>query len=538
MISKFSYPLSTDQFAKIRMRNQVYVDKTGLMYNLVQQYDYVLLSRPRRFGKSLLCNTLHAYFEGRRELFEGLQVAGMETEWTQYPVLHFIMSGLKDLPMEKAQGTLEGFLRHYEKIYGRDDDDVTPGNRFRGLIRHAYQKTGRQVVVIMDEYDAPVVSLLYEKEKLAQMRQMMREFYQVLKDEGQYLRFVFLTGVTKFSAISIFSALNNLKDISMLDEYSGLCGITQTELDTVLRPHVEEFAERMGKTTDEAYRALKRRYDGYHFSKHSEDVYAPFSLLNCLSDGELNDYWFGTSTSSALLEHLQHFPVKDIIGLDGIQLHGKQFNIPYEDATSPVPMLYQSGYLSIKSYDPRKNHYTLHFPNTEVRSSMLECLMPVILHRTPTDSDSLIGSLIDAVIDGNLGQGIAALRSYIAGIPYDVITKEEWDEQAGRERFYQMLFYIVFSILNARVDAEVKSILGRADVVVQTDTDVFVIEFKVDRPVEDALAQIEAKDYAVAWQADGRRVTKCGVTVTSAKRNITHWRITDADGNVLEDTAF
>lgn len=538
MQNRFLYPVDIDQFEKIRQQGKVYVDKTGLMYDLVNRYTYVFLARPRRFGKSLFCNTLHAYFEGKKELFEGLKVAELEKHWDKYPVLHFILSGLKNCTIAEAKSKLENFIHSYEQQYGRDEVEQTPGARFRGLIHRAYQQTGKPVVIILDEYDSPITRLLQERKELDEMRKLLREFYQVLKDEGSFIRFVFITGITKFSQLSIFSELNNLQNISMDDQYSGLCGITQQELDTVLRPCVEDFAQQIGESTETAYRLLKKQYDGYHFSKNSQDVYAPFSLLRCLDSGELRDSWFEAGTSTSLLKYLEGFPIKDIAEYDGIKLSSNQFDIPCEDAATPIPLLYQSGYLSISSFNKRADRYTLRFPNKEVRSGMINCIMPIILKRTSLDNDSLIGDMAEALYEGDLSQALLYLRAYIAGIPYDIITREEWNDKAKHEAFYKLLFYLIFSLLNTKVDTEVKSVLGRADVVIQTETDVFVLELKVDGSVEEALSQIDAQDYAVQWSADGRKVTKCGINITSDKRNITHWRSLDDDGNVIDDRVF
>ncbi len=540
MQGRFLYPVDTDQFEQIRQTGKVYVDKTDMMYDLVSRYTYVFLARPRRFGKSLFCNTLHAYFEGKKELFEGLKIAELEKQWDKYPVLHFIMSGLKNCTIAEAKGKLENFIHTYEMQYGRDELEKTPGARFRGLIHRAYEKTGKQVVIILDEYDSPITRLLQEHRNLEEMRNLLREFYQVLKDEGAYIRFVFITGITKFSQLSIFSELNNLNNISMDDEFSGLCGITQAELDTVLRPCVEDFAEKNGVSTQQAYALLKKQYDGYHFSKNSADVYAPFSLLKALNDGELRDYWFEAGTSMSLLKYLEGFSIGDVVKCDGIKLSSNQFNIPCEGAVTPIPLLYQSGYLSIASYNKRADRYILHFPNKEVRGGMIDCMMPFLLHRTSFENDSLVGDMAEAIYDGNLSQALLYLRSYIAKIPYDIITKEEWDSKEGRESFYKLLFYLVFSLLNTKVDVEVKSILGRADVVIQTEDNIFVLELKVDDTVEHALQQIDDKGYTIPYEAElsGRTLVKCGISISSDKRNIIHWRITDADGKVLEDRLF
>lgn len=535
---KFLYPVDTDQFEDIRERGLVYVDKTDLLYDIVKKFRYVFLSRPRRFGKSMLCNTLDAYFCGRRELFEGLKIMELEKEWRTYPVFHFIMSGLKNLTVPEAKRKLEVFIGDYERIYGRDTAEDTPGTRFRGLIRRAHEQTGQKVVIIFDEYDAPIMRLLGDPEQRDAMRRMLREFYQVLKDEGQHLRFTFLTGVTKFSQLSIFSELNNLFNISMVPEYSGICGITEEELTGYLRPCVEDFAQKNGCTTEEAYRRLKKHYDGYHFCKDGKDVFAPLSLMRALNNRDIENYWFETGTSTALIEQLSRYPGFNALECDGIEVNISQFNIPIEDADTPIPLLYQSGYLSIDRYDSELGNYILHFPNQEVRSGMLDALAKTVVRSKEMCHDSLTISLARAFRDGNLPAALTSLRAYIGGIPYDIISKEEWDERKKRESFYKMLFYIVFSMLNSKVTCEHKCILGRADVVVSTANDVFVLELKSDGTADEALAQIEDKGYAVQWSASGRRVLKCGVEISSEKRNIVHWKITGADGALLDEQRF
>ncbi len=535
---KFKYPVDTDQFQIIREEGMLYVDKTDMMYDLVSNFRYVFLARPRRFGKSLLCNTFKAYFKGQKELFEGLKVMELEKEWKSFPIFHFILSGLKDCSIEDAKSKLEGFIRDYEKIYGRDETDKSPGARFRGLIHRAYEQTGEKVVIILDEYDSPIMRLLGKTEQLDAMRSLLREFYQVLKDEGEYLRFVFITGVTKFSQLSIFSELNNLNQISFDDEYSGICGITQEELDTTLRPCIEEYADALNVSVDEAYAILKKNYDGYHFSPRSKDVYAPFSLLKALDKKNTNSYWFDSATSSSLLEFLSRFPITTALNYDGIEVDINDFSIPCENADTPMPLLYQSGYLTIASYDAMLQEYTLKIPNNEVRKGLINCLMPIILKRTAYDNNSVVRAMAKAIFKSNLSDALTALRSYIAKIPYDVITKEQWEDKESREAFYQLLLYMAFSMLNAVVDTEVKSILGRADVVIKTKTDIFVLELKVDDTVDNALAQIDDKGYAIPYEADGRKVTKCGVRISSDQRNITQWRITDIKGDVVEDKDF
>lgn len=537
-MSKFKYPVDTDQFQIIREQGLLYVDKTDLMFDLANRYRYVFLARPRRFGKSLLCNTFKAYFQGQKELFEGLKVMEMEKEWKKHPVLHFTLSGLKNVTVPLAQSKLENLISDYEKIYGRDPEQKTPGARFRGLIHRAKEQTGENVVVILDEYDAAIMRLMYEPERLADMRSMLREFYQVLKDEGAYLRFVFITGVTKFSQLSIFSELNNLNQISLDNRYSGICGITQEELDTVLRPCIEDYAQNLHISVDDAYALLKKNYDGYHFSPKGQDVYAPFSLLRALDKNDTNHYWFESGTSTALLEHLKRYPITRALDYDGVEVCENEFSIPCESADTPMPLLYQSGYLTIASYDPLLKLYVLKIPNNEVRKGLIDCLMPIILKRTVADNNGLVTAMAKAIFSRDLGKALTALRSYIAKIPYDIITKEEWECNESREAFYKLLIYMAFSMLNSIVDTEVKSVLGRADVVIQTNADIFVLELKVDDTVENALQQINSKGYTIPYEADGRKLTKCGICISSSARNITHWRATDADGNVVDEQKF
>lgn len=537
-MSKFKYPVDTDQFQIIREQGLLYVDKTDLMFDLANRYRYVFLARPRRFGKSLLCNTFKAYFQGQKELFEGLKVMEMEKEWKKHPVLHFTLSGLKNVTVPLAQSKLENLISDYEKIYGRDPELKTPGARFRGLIHRAKEQTGENVVVILDEYDAAIMRLMYEPERLADMRSMLREFYQVLKDEGAYLRFVFITGVTKFSQLSIFSELNNLNQISLDNRYSGICGITQEELDTVLRPCIEDYAQNLHISVDDAYALLKKNYDGYHFSPKGQDVYAPFSLLRALDKNDTNHYWFESGTSTALLEHLKRYPITRALDYDGVEVCENEFSIPCESADTPMPLLYQSGYLTIASYDPLLKLYVLKIPNNEVRKGLIDCLMPIILKRTVADNNGLATAMAKAIFSRDLGKALTALRSYIAKIPYDIITKEEWECNESREAFYKLLIYMAFSMLNSIVDTEVKSVLGRADVVIQTNADIFVLELKVDDTAENALQQIDSKGYTIPYEADGRKLTKCGICISSSARNITHWRTTDADGNVVDEQKF
>lgn len=538
-MSKFRYPIDTDQFQTIREEGLLYVDKTDLMYDLANKYRYVFLARPRRFGKSLLCNTFKAYFQAQKELFKGLKVMEQEKEWKTYPVLHFDMSEMRNCTtLNGMREVLSAMLEKYETLYDTTKRINEIGSRFDQLIRHIHDSLEKKVVVIIDEYDTPMMRNLYNESILDDIRTMLRSFYQTVKLDGAYLRFVFITGVTKFSQLSIFSELNNLNQISMDNEYSGICGITQEELNTVLRPCVEEYAESQGISVNEAYISLKKNYDGYHFSKNSQDVYAPFSLLKALNKGTADHFWFESATMTGLIEHLKHHPEFNPLDFDGAELSLMDFNTPCENAKTPIPLLYQSGYLTIKKYDKEDDVYVLGFPNYEVRQGMVSGLANYLMDTDDLEQNATILAMARALKCGELSESLTLLRSYIAGLPYDIITKKEWMAKKNRESFYKLLLYIIFSLLNSKVDTEVKSILGRADVVIKTKTDIFVLELKVDDTVDNALAQIDTKGYAIPYEAEGRKVTKCGVSITSEQRNITHWRITDAEGNVIEDKDF
>ncbi|MCD8207574.1 MAG: AAA family ATPase, partial [Bacteroidales bacterium] len=369
------YPISSQAFPDIRERGLTYIDKTDMIYEMTHSTtDYVFLSRPRRFGKTLLVTTLKAYFEGRKELFEGLAIGKLETEWTKYPVLHFDMSMATYKKVSELESELNKKLCGYERIYGKRTEDVMPNQRLQGLIQSAHEQTGQKVVVLIDEYDSPLLDVMHDDEALPELRNVMRNFYSPLKGMASYLRFVFLTGITKFSQLSIFSELNNIVNISMNPKYATICGITEEEMLTQLRPGIELLAEKLGLTYDGAAERLKQTYDGYHFCWSSPDIYNPYSLLNALSDSEIKNYWFGTGTPNYLIEMLRKYGVKpEKIG--GIHAYEDSFDTPTEMLTDTIPLLYQSGYLTINGYD-EVDGYLLEIPNNEVRGGLMRSLLP------------------------------------------------------------------------------------------------------------------------------------------------------------------
>ena len=510
------YPIGIQNFEQLRNRNCVYVDKTALVYKLANTDSVYFLSRPRRFGKSLLVSTLEAYFQGKKELFKGLAMESLEKDWTVYPVLHIDFSMTKYTELADLTGQLRINLIRWEEIYGKGEGEIAPAERLNGIIRRAYELTGKPVVVLVDEYDAPLLDSNSNLSLQRELRDEMRKFFSPLKGLGQYLRFLFLTGISKFSQLSIFSELNNLQNISMRDDFSTLCGITEQELLTELKPDIERMAEANKETYEEACVHLKQQYDGYHFSKHCEDIYNPFSLFNAFNAKEYKNFWFSTGTPTFLIELLQRADF-DVRSLEGIEATDEQFDAPTEQITNPIPVLYQSGYLTIKGYDPDFQTYRLAYPNKEVRKGFIESLLPAYVHLPGPNNTFYIVSFIRDLRKGDIESCLERTRSFFASIPNDLDNKTE--------KHYQTIFYLLFRLMGQYVDAEVKSAIGRADVVVRMTDTVYIFEFKYDGTPEEALAQIDSKQYAVSYQADGRAIVKIGVNFDSATRTIGGWKV-------------
>lgn len=379
------YPIGIQNFEDLRNNDCVYVDKTELIYRLTHTNKVYFLSRPRRFGKSLLLTTLEAYFLGKKDLFKGLAMESLEKEWAIYPVLHVDFSMTKYTTLFDLQEQLNLNLLDWEKLYGKENAEDTPAARFRGIIRRAYEKTGKQVVVLIDEYDAPLLDTHQQSELQMELRNELRKFLSPLKAQGQYIRFLLLTGISKFSQMSIFSELNNLQNISMWDDYSAICGVTEKELLTEMKVDIEAMAQANNETYEEACMHLKQQYDGYHFSENSEDIYNPFSLMNAFAQKKYANFWFSTGTPTFLIDLLQECDF-DIQELDNITATAEQFDTPTNKITDPIPVLYQSGYLTIKGYDPEFQVYTLAYPNKEVRKGFIESLMPAYVHLPARES--------------------------------------------------------------------------------------------------------------------------------------------------------
>ena len=511
------YPVGIQTFSKIRENGYLYIDKTQYIVDFKEkQMSYVFLSRPRRFGKSLFASTLQAYFEGRKELFEGLAIASYEKEWVKHPVLHFDLSGAKHFDADALNNYLNLQLLPYEKLYGKGEDELRPNERLDGIVKRACEQTGKKVVVIIDEYDAPLLDVVHEKDNLKQLRLIMQNFYSPLKKLDPYLEFTFITGITKFSQLSIFSELNNLDNISMFDQYSAICGISKTELTTQMKPDVEALGEALGMTYEECLAELTRFYDGYHFSEKSEDVFNPFSLVKALNARKIAPYWFGSGTPSYLIKALQKYHV-NVMDIEKKSCDVDDFDVSPEMMTSALPLLYQSGYLTIKKYNPILHRYTLEYPNREVKIGMLKSLAPNYLSPITLDNNSLVGDFLEKLYEADVEGAMVRLKAYLASISNRLSNKSERD--------FQTVFYLIFNLMGAHMRVEEDSAIGRADAVVYMPDAVFVFELKYDGSAEEAIRQIDEKGYLIPYSADGKRLFKIGVNYDSNQRTIADWII-------------
>ena len=514
------YPIGIQTFSKIREGNYLYIDKTAYVYRMTHSASsYMFLSRPRRFGKSLLTSTLHSYFSGRKDLFHGLAMEKLEKEWTEYPVLHFDMSTAKHADSEQLLQELNLKLYGYEQIYGRLEEEVNPNQRLMGLIKRAYEQTGKKVVVLIDEYDAPLLDVVHERENLDVLRNIMRNFYSPLKACDPYLRYVFLTGITKFSQLSIFSELNNIENISMDEPYAAICGISEDEIRSQMEEDVDRLAKNLEVTLEEALMKLKENYDGYHFTYPSPDIYNPFSLLTAMEKGKIGSYWFGSGTPTYLIKMLDKFGVKPSeIGRK--QLKSSAFDAPTETMTDAVPLLYQSGYITIKDYNKMLDLYTLDIPNKEVRLGLMESLLPHYVDNKTPEATTMVAYLFYDIQNGDMDAALHRLQEFLSTIPYCDNTKFEGH--------YQQVFYIIFSLLGYYVDVEVRTPRGRVDIVLRTKTTLYLMELKLDKSAGEAMEQIDLKNYPERFALCGLPVVKVAVSFDSERCTIGDWKIINA----------
>ncbi len=511
------YPVGIQTFAKLREGNYLYIDKTEYVYRIAHNAsNYVFLSRPRRFGKSLLTSTLHCYFEGRKEFFAGLAIEALETEWISYPVLHFDMSLAKHTSKEHLEQMLDLQLCGYEKIYGCAGRTETLNGRLWELIRCAYEQTGRQVVVLIDEYDAPLLDVVHEDKNLPVLRNVMRNFYSPLKACDPFLRFVFLTGITKFSQLSIFSELNNITNISMDEKYAAICGISDEEIRTQMSTDLDRLAERMKLSRENVLDELKANYDGYHFTWPSPDLYNPYSLFNAFNDAKMNAYWFGSGTPTYLIEMLGKFHVlPQQIG--GRKLPAEAFDAPTERLVDIAPLLYQSGYITIKGYSPLTRLYTLDIPNNEVRMGLMRSLLPSYLNRRTADGLTTVALLFEALYEERVDDAFRLLQEFLSTVPYA--------EHTDYEGHYQQMLYVIFSLLGIYVDVEVRTPRGRVDMVLRSPTTLYVVELKLNQSAEAAMSQINLKNYPERFALCGLPIVKVGINFDAERRTLADWVI-------------
>ena len=516
-----NYPIGIQTFDKIRQDGYLYIDKTKYIYEITHPGQYVFLSRPRRFGKSLLTSTFDAYFSGRKELFKGLVIEKLEKDWKVYPVLHFSLASAKMGTVEDLHVQLRIQLERNEKRHGIRTDITNISERFQNLVTSLYEKTGTQVVVLIDEYDAPMLTVLHNSERLEQMRTELQAFYSPLKDLDPYLRFVFITGITKFSQLSIFSQLNNLNNISMLPQYATICGITREELVDNFQEGIEALGEENDMTSEQVLAQLERTYDGYHFARKGPGVYNPFSLLSSMTNKDFNNYWFSTGTPTFLVNMLRHFHT-DITKIDGSEAWAADFDAPTENMQSVLPLFYQSGYLTIKGYDPIIKRYTLGYPNEEVKVGLMRILIPYYVHTNTVKAGNAVAQMYLALRKDDMDGCLKAMQEFFTTIPYQENTLKDAPTTEGH---FTAMLYVMFSLLNVYVFSQVRNAKGRLDILIKTDTAIYVMELKLDGDLDKALKQIDEKDYTIPYQSDGRKVVKVAINFSTEERTIKEWRI-------------
>ena len=513
------YPVGIQTFERIRKENKLYIDKTEYIYRMTHSGGcYFFLSRPRRFGKSLLVSTFESYFSGKKELFEGLAIEKLEQEWMEYPVLHFDMSGGKHMEKEQLEDYLSNRLEAEERKWGTTHSKRGVNDRLTELITTAYEISGKQVVVLIDEYDAPMLDVAHERKTLDELRNVMRNFYSPLKMCEPMLRFVFLTGITKFSQVSIFSELNNIKNISLDDEYAGVCGITKEELLTQMSEDIDVLAEALEMTREETIAKLKENYDGYHFSPASPDVFNPYSLLNCFDDKNFGAYWFSSGTPTYLINMLRKFKV--LPAKIGRSLaRSSAFDAPTENLKTITPLLYQSGYITIKGYDKMSQLFTLDLPNKEIKVGLFESLLPYYLEGMyAEEGDVAIAQMSVLIRQGDMDGALRLFQEFLGTVPYCNNT--------NYEGHYQQVLFIIFTLLtHFVVDVEVHTPNGRVDVVMETEDTLYLIELKLNKSAQAAMQQINLKQYDQRFARCGKPIVKVGVNFDAKKGNIEDWII-------------
>ena len=527
------YPIGIQDFEKIINGGFVYVDKTALMYKMVTEGNIYFLSRPRRFGKSLLVSTLEAYFKGKKDLFKGLAIDALEKEWAEYPVFHIDFNGENFAQPNVLEEAIEKFLSDQENIYGKNPNSRSTGDRFKDILKAAHEKTGRRAVVLIDEYDKPLLDVLdtgmtidVEGNRLLQEdhhRNILKGFYSVFKASDADLQFVLLTGVTKFSQVSVFSGFNQPKDISLDGRYEALCGITEEELHRVFADAIATLAVKYKYTIEQMKEKLKKQYDGYHFSDELTDIYNPFSVLNVFDSNRIADYWFSTGTPTYLIRLLNHTQ-ENLNELTGKYYDPSQFIDYKADLEKPLPMIYQSGYLTIKDCDLEMNSYLLDFPNDEVKKGFVTMVANDYL-KPKIASGSWVLEAVQTLRNADLEQFRKLLTSFLADIPYSMRRKETERE---RERYFHYTFYLIMRMVSCyTIYTEKQQSEGRVDCIVETPNYIYIFEFKLDGTADEALQQIEEKGYARPYEADDRKLFKVGTVFSSETGTISDFKVAE-----------
>ena len=508
------YPIGIQNFESLRQDGYLYIDKTALIYKMVKTGRYYFLSRPRRFGKSLLISTLEAYFQGKRELFEGLAMEKLEKDWIKYPILHLDLNTQKYDTPESLEDKLNRTLIEWEKLYGAEPAENSLAMRFEGIIQRACDKAGQRVVILVDEYDKPMLQAIGNEDLQESFRGTLKAFYGALKSKDGCIQIGVLTGVTKFGKVSVFSDLNNLDDISMWNEYIELCGISEREIHENLEAELYEFADARGITYDKLCAELKECYDGYHFTHNSIGMYNPFSLLNAFKRKEFGSYWFETGTPTYLVKLLKkhHYNLERMAHEE---TDAQVLNSIDSESTNPIPVIYQSGYLTIKGYDEEFGIYSLGFPNREVEEGFMKFLLPFYAHVNQVESPFEIQKFVRAVRSGDYDSFFHRLQSFFADTTYELIRDQEVH--------YQNVLFILSKLMGFYVKAEYNTSHGRIDMVLQTNKFIYIMEFKLEGTAEEALKQINEKQYALPFEADGRKIFKIGVNFSAKTRNIEKW---------------
>ena len=513
------YPIGIQNFEKLREGGYVYVDKTSLIHKLANSGTYYFLSRPRRFGKSLLISTMEAYFRGKKELFRGLALEKLEKDWTEYPVLHLDLNGISYNSEDVLDQVLNAKLSAWETEFGICAKSTIPGLRFQNIIDAAYSYTGHQVVILIDEYDKPIVDNLGNTKLTDYYRKTLQGFYSVLKAKDGQIRFGFLTGVSKIGKLSVFSTLNNLRDISMDSEYSDICGISEDDLHKYFDESVASLAKAEKSSVEACYEKLKETYDGYHFSEDSIGMYNPFSLLNTFSANKFRDYWFETGTPTLLVNVMKQTSFDVTTLSDNVIVASDDLNGMQDIMNRPVPLFFQTGYLTIKHYDKEFQEYTLGFPNKEVKNGFLKFIYSYYVPVNPAEGNTTTSKLARALRAGDPVTFMKILEALFANTTYQI--------QGDSEKNFQYAMYIIMELLGEYVQAERSTSNGRIDLLLQTKDYIYIIELKIDNTADAALQQIEEKGYAKPFADDSRKIFKIGASFSTANRRIEEWRVVE-----------